>query len=298
MRQIEQVNNHTDISGVLYAVAAFSFWGVLPLYWKVLRHVPAPEILAHRILWSFVFLGVIMLCYGKWDTLKEVMSLPAKRRGVFAGGVILSLNWLIFIWAINSQHIVEASLGYYINPLINVALGMFVLHEKLNLWQIVSIFLAFLGVLIMTVRFGSVPWIALSLAISFALYGLIKKMTNIDSLVGLLMETLFVMPAALVYLIFKGMNGTGALGSSTFVITMFLMGAGIVTALPLLWFSQGALRIPLSTVGIIQYLSPSISLLIGVLIFKEPFTNTHMISFAFIWCALALYSLSRLEYFK
>ncbi len=281
------------IIGIWYALAAFTAWGVLPLYWKVLKLIPAGEILAHRVLWSFIFVSVILFLYGRWNNVKEIISGKYNVFVIFLGALLISANWFIYIWAVNTNHVVEASLGYYINPLFNVILGMVVLREQLNFWQLISLLLAFSGVVIIAAQYGKIPWIALSLALSFGLYGLVKKLVNIDSIVGLALETAFVAPVALVYLILIQAKGTGSFGAVPISIIFLLICSGIVTALPLLWFAQGAKRVPLSTVGFIQYLSPSISLLLGVFIFKEPFTKINFLSFGFIWLALALYSSSQ-----
>lgn len=294
-------NNGSDGSktaGIWYAIVAYAVWGVLPMYWKALDELPAMEILAHRILWSFVFVAALLMLSRRWHATKALLSDRKKLLAVMACGVLVSGNWLIYIWAVNSDQIVEASLGYYINPLISIFLGMVVLRERLSFWQLVSLLLAAVGVIALTFQYGSVPWVALTLAISFSLYGLVKKMVNVDAMVGLALETLIVAPLALIYILFLHHAGNGAFSfhMSGIGTTMLLIMAGVVTALPLLWFAQATLRIPLSMVGFIQYLAPSISLVIGVFYYKEPFTTVHMISFGFIWCALTLYSLSRTSF--
>jgi len=307
MNKENELKSHNErITGILYAAAAFTAWGFLPLYWKILKRVPAGEILAHRILWSFIFVSLIIVVYGRWDRLKEVVSNKSNRVSIFFSALLISANWFIYIWAVNDNQVVEASLGYYINPLLSVVLGMVFLRERLNFWQLVSLLSASTGVAVITLKYGKIPWIALSLALTFGLYGLVKKIANLDSITGLALETLFVAPAALVFLIFKQINGTGSFGMVSVNVTFLLAFSGVVTAMPLLWFAQGAKRVPLSTVGFIQYLAPTISLFLGIFIFNEPFTKTHVISFGFIWSALALYSLAQTnflhrlqpEYFK
>lgn len=284
--------SHKEIPGLVYATAAYVVWGVLPLFWKALQQVPAGEILAHRVTWSFLFVAVLLLASGRWTELKVIVAQRRKMLGVLLGAVLVSINWFIYIWAVNSNHVIEASLGYYINPLINVALGILFLKEKLNFWQSVSLTLATLGVGIITIQFGSIPWIALSLAISFGLYGLVKKLTNVDSIVALALETAFILPVALFYIYLAQSSGVGSYGTTSWNITILLTCAGVVTALPLLCFAQGTRKVSLSTMGFVQYISPCISLLLGIFVFKESFTLIHALSFGLIWLALAVYALS------
>lgn len=278
--------------GIMYAVAAFTAWGFLPLYWKVLKQMPAGEILAHRILWSFVFVFLLLAVMGRWKELRQAAVNRSNLAAMLLSSVLISANWYIYIWAINDNHVVEASLGYYINPLFNVLLGVAVLKERLNPRQLVSLVLAFAGVSIITLQYGKVPWIALSLTLTFGLYGLVKKLTRLDAMTGLFFETLCVAPVALGYIIMLQVNGTGAFGVATGGTTFLLMLAGVVTALPLLWFAQGARLVPLSTIGFAQYISPSISLVLGIFVFREPFTGVEILSFGLIWSALVLYSWS------
>ncbi|MDI3534494.1 MAG: chloramphenicol-sensitive protein RarD [Thermosediminibacterales bacterium] len=297
MRKTNTANNTTAV-GILYAVMAFTVWGFLPIYWKLLNQIPAGQILAHRILWSFVFVFALLIFNGRLKGLKQVISNRKKLIGILFSAVIISINWGIYIWAVNSNHIIETSMGYYINPLITVFMGMVILKEKLYFWQIISLILASIGVLITTVQYGKIPWIALSLALTFALYGLGKKKINIDSMTGLALETFIIMPAALGYIILKQLNGTGILNMIPLSTTVMLLLSGIVTAMPLLWFAKGTKRIPLSMIGFIQYISPTINLFLGIFVFKEQFTNIHFLSFGFIWCGLILYSLSQTSILK
>lgn len=288
------------VIGVWYTVAAYTMWGFLPLYWKLMETVPASEILAHRIVWSFVFIFILLALTSKWEKLKieckNLFSEPLQLLGVFFASVLISANWFIYIWAVNQEQVIEASLGYYINPLISVMLGIIFLREKLTIWQTISVVLATIGVLIITLKYGEVPWIALSLALSFGLYGLAKKITKLGSIIGLTFETLLVVPVAFIYLSMLHVDGTGSMSNSSVYFLFILMGAGIATALPLIFFAQGAARIPLSMIGFLQYIAPTISLLLGVFVFQESFTKTHLISFIFIWTALALYTVSKTKY--
>jgi chloramphenicol-sensitive protein RarD len=296
------MGNHSNqySSGVWYAVAAYTMWGFLPLYWKLLDQIPSIEILAHRVIWSFIFVSVIIAVTSKWTIFKaECKKIFLNRShllSLIASSLLISANWLIYIWAVNTGQFIETSMGYYINPLLSVLLGIIVLKERLTYWQTLSFILATIGVAVLTFQYGQVPWIALGLALSFGLYGLTKKIANLNSLIGLTFETLFVLPIALIYISSLQLAGTGALTISSPDITLLLMGAGVATALPLLFFAQGAKRIPLSMIGFLQYIAPSIILFIGVFIFKEPFTTVHLISFTFIWSALTLYSLSRTKW--
>jgi chloramphenicol-sensitive protein RarD len=293
---MEEQSSKELTSGIWYTAFAYIFWGILPLYWKLLEKVPAVEILAHRIVWSFVFIMCLLVFCKKWDLLKrnfkEIFHSRSQCFAVIASSLLISTNWLVYIWAVNSDHIIETSLGYYINPLISVLLGMVFLKEKLSFWQFISFALAFVGVVILTVQYGQIPWIALTLAISFGLYGLTKKVTKLDSMIGLMFETLIVVPLASLYLIFLAGQGSASFGTS-FSTTLLFIGAGVATGLPLLWFAQGAKTVPLAMIGFLQYIAPSISLLLGIFIYHEHFSKTHLVSFLFIWTALALFSLSK-----
>ncbi|MDQ0337473.1 chloramphenicol-sensitive protein RarD [Caldalkalibacillus uzonensis] len=290
-------NQKQVIIGAWYAIAAYAAWGLLPLYWKLLENIPALEILAHRIIWSFVFVALILAVSSKWPQLKkECLSICRNRKqslALMSSAVVISANWLIYIWAVNNDRVIETSLGYYINPLFSVLLGIVVLKERLTFWQSWSFVLATIGVLIITVKYGTIPWIALSLALSFALYGLAKKIANLNAMIGLAFETLLTLPVALLYVALLHNAGNSSFGASSVSTSLLLAGAGMATALPLLWFAQGARKIPLSMLGFFQYIAPSITLCLGIFVFNEPFSKIHLISFMFIWSALTLYSLSK-----
>lgn len=287
-----QVKKHS--TGIIYPIAAYSMWGILPIYWKLMKQIPAGDILAHRIFWSFVFLAIILTGMQRWSELRRIFKSPRIFLAVMAASILISLNWLIYIWAVNSNHIVEASLGYYINPLLTILLGSLVLRERTDKWQLMAILLAFAGVAYLTFQFGSIPWVALTLAVSFALYGLVKKMSSLSPLTGLAAETMMMAPLALGYL-FIQIKGTATYSHLSFEMVLLILLTGVVTSIPLLLFAQGAKRVSLTTLGFVQYLSPSISLLIGVLVYQEPFTASHQICFGLIWAALAIYSFSRKE---
>ncbi|MFC0524259.1 EamA family transporter RarD [Pontibacillus salicampi] len=283
--------------GIFYTLSAYTLWGVLPLYWKVIQDVPAGEILAHRIVWSFLLmLAIVLVTRNGKELLQETKALLKNKKktiGITLASLTISVNWLTYIWAVNADHVVEVSLGYYINPLISIVLGMLVLKEKLSPWQVVSFVLAGIGVANLIFQFHQVPWVALLLAFSFGTYGLLKKQIQLSSMFGLTIETLIVTPIALLYLV---QSGPASFTIST-VVTALLIGAGVMTAIPLLFFASGARRIPLSMVGFLQYIAPTLMLLLGVFLYKEPFTETHLVSFLFIWSALIIYSLSRTKAF-
>lgn len=280
--------------GLLYSFMAYGLWGILPLYWKLIHGVPAYEILAHRIVWSYVFVSVLLTLGRKWESFVQVWKNPKSILFLALSSLLIGVNWFVYIWAVNAGHILETSMGYYINPLVSILLGTLVLKEKLDRWQKVAIGLAVIGVAAMAIRYGSIPWISLVLAVSFALYGLCKKMISVESSVGLALETLVLVPFSAAFLIWEQVQGTGALGHSSLLATVLLLCAGAVTATPLLWFAKGAQRLDLTTLGFVQYVSPTLSLLLGVLVFHEKFTLAHWLGFGCIWCALAVYSISRM----
>ncbi|WP_232696670.1 EamA family transporter RarD [Brevibacillus daliensis] len=279
--------------GILYAIAAYGMWGFLPIYWKSLSYIPSDEILAHRIFWSFIFAIILVFASKHSKQVVGFLKNPKSLLLFMIASILISANWIIFIWAVNSGHIVETSLGYYINPLLNVALGMLFFRERLDFWQIVSLVFAAVGVLWMATNFGQFPWISLSLALTFGIYGVVKKLIQTDSITSLTLETIPVAPISLVYIIFLQSQGTGSIGEVSIWTDVLLIASGIATGLPLLAFASAARRIPLSMMGFIQYLAPTIQLAIGVLLYKESFTNSHILSFACIWVALALYTFSR-----
>lgn len=284
-------------AGVLYAAFSYILWGFLPVYWKLLNHVTADEILANRVFWSFFFIAAILVLNKKWGlfigTLRGLAQNKKQLAALAVASMLISINWFMYIWAVNTDQMIEASLGYYINPLVSVLLGMVFLKERLSLLQYISFTLAGIGVLIMTISYGQVPWIALSLAISFGLYGLAKKLIKVDSAVGLALETLVVMPLAAIYIGYLLSQGTNSLFAGSLSTTLLLAGAGAATAVPLLFFAKGAQRIPLATLGILQYIAPTLTLILGVFVYHETFSTVHLLAFTFIWSALILYTVSR-----
>lgn len=295
---MENSQKSNYVIGTSYAIAAFGAWGLLPAYWKFLKHVPVGEVLAHRIFWAFVFVSILLFSREGWTHLKRSMSSNTHRIALILSAMLISLNWGTYLWAVNTNQIVEVSLGYYITPLFSMLLGLIVLRERMNFWQYLAVGLAAIGVIIMTVRYDRVPWIALLLTITFGLYGFMKKTVHIDSLRGLGIETLLISPFCLAFIALTSIQGTGSFRMAMWSTVVLLIVGGIVTALPLLWFAQAAKRIPLSRVGFIQYVAPTLSLLLGVFIYHEPFTRTHIIGFGCIWTALALYSFSETRFMK
>lgn len=272
--------------GVIYGIGAYLLWGVIPLYFKQIQAVPAAQILAHRIVWSFALLGAVVLIRREWTDL-----VAAARRGrnlaiyLLAAG-LLSVNWLVYIWGVNNGYIVETSLGYFINPLINILLGVIFLKERLRTIQWLPIGLAAVGVLYMTISYGRLPWIAVTLAFSFGLYGLVKKVSRLSSLNGLTLETGVLFPPAILYLIILEQQGAGAFGHISPLLTVLLMFVGVMTAVPLLLFGTAVQKIPLSLLGLLQYIAPTCQFLIGTLVYGEPFDRVRMVGFGLIWGAL------------
>lgn len=281
----------TLLAGTVFSLLSFLMWGILPVYWKLLDAAHPVEILAHRILWSTLTILPIALFFQR----REIAKALQDRRALLvaaAAGVLLGGNWLIYVLAITSDRVLEASLGYYINPLVNVFLGVVVLRERLTRPQLVALIIAAAGVMVLTLSYGRVPWTSLGLAFSFGIYGLVKKTGRLNSAVSLLVELAVITPAALVYLLILSRSGSAVIASGNAVLTILLIGSGIVTVVPLLLFGAGARRIPLSRVGFLQYTAPTGMLLVGALIYGEPFTTAHLISFACIWVALIIYSIT------
>jgi chloramphenicol-sensitive protein RarD len=245
-----------QLLGILYGAGAFILWGVFPIYWKLVVQVPALQIMSHRVAWCFVFMALVLLVTKKLGSflseLREIFSSIKKFFSIFLASVLISVNWLTYIWAVNHDHIIETSLGYYINPLVSVLLGVIVLKEKLSLWQTVSFVLAAIGVLNMTLHFGSFPWIALVLAMSFGFYGLCKKIIHLGAVTGIAVETMFISPFALLYLYYAHSSGVGAFALNNPGVSLVLAGAGVVTAIPLILFAGGTKRLPLSIIGFLQ----------------------------------------------
>lgn len=276
--------------GILYGIGAYALWGFFPIYWKFLHQVPALQVIGHRIGWSFILLIAFILVTKQWQDFRSTALGSWKTLGIYLiAGVLLTINWLVYVWGVNAGFIVETSLGYFINPLLSVLLGVIFLRERLRLAQWVPVIIAAIGVIYLTFVYGRLPWIALSLAFSFGFYGFVKKLAPLGSLYGLTLETGIVFPAALIYLVIVEFNGTGAFLHDGTWIDLFLIGAGIVTTIPLLMFASAAKLIPLTVVGLLQYIAPTLQFLIGVFIYKEPFDHAHLIGFGIVWLALVIF---------
>jgi chloramphenicol-sensitive protein RarD len=284
--------------GAVYATSAFLIWGISPIYWKALRAVPALEIIMHRIVWSFFFLVPLIIIMRRWQEFVDVFKNHRTLLILLVTALIVGSNWLLYIWAINNNHLLQASLGYYINPLVNVVLGMVFLKERLRPPQILSVLLAFIGVLYLTISYGEFPWIALLLALSFGLYGLIRKVAPVGALVGLTVETLLLSVPAAIYLVYLDSRGIGSIFRVSLKLSLLLMGCAPLTAIPLLFFTLGARRLYLSTLGLLQYVAPSCMFVLAVFLFHEPFSSGQVVTFIFIWTALVIYSNDSVRYYR
>lgn len=276
--------------GIWFALACYFLWGLFPIYWKLLQEVPAGQIVAQRLVWSLVFLAILLTVRRQWAELRSVITL---RRLLiyFLSGALLTVNWLIYIYGVNAGFIVETSLGYFINPLVSVLFGVVIFRERLPLSKWIAIGLAAAGVLYLTIRYGTLPWIALSLAVSFGLYGLVKKMAPLGALHGLSLETAAMFLPSLGYLLAAQAQGVGAFGRVGPGVLFLIIFSGVVTAVPLLLFSTAAREIPLSMIGFLQYVAPTMQFLLGVFVYGEPFDQNRLIGFSFIWLALLIFSL-------
>ena len=285
--------------GLACGLGAYVLWGVLPVYWKLLDDVLPFEILSSRFMWSCVFVALLIIFQGKLPLfLTEVKSIFSSFKtgaAMVSAAFVISINWGSFIWAVNNGHIVETSMGYYINPLVSVLFAVLFLRERLNKMQIAAVLCACVGVASMVWSFGKLPWVSLTLAVSFALYGLIKKLLPVSSLTSIMLETLIITPLALMYEYTLWQQGVSFYASGDTQVLCLLAGAGAVTAVPLLLFTAGAKLLPLKIIGFLQYISPTLTLLLSVFVYGEPFTGSHLLAFGWIWAALALFVVSQLR---
>ncbi|MDD1825785.1 EamA family transporter RarD [Photobacterium sp. ZSDE20] len=284
--------------GILLAVGAYTMWGIAPIYFKSLSEVSPFEILSHRVVWSFFLLAFLLHVSRSWRKVRDTLTSKPKMLYLVATSILVGANWLIFIWAVNSNHMLDASLGYYINPLINVLLGMFFLGERLRKLQWFAVALAAIGVIIQLIAFGSVPIVAIALAFSFGFYGLLRKKVSLEAQTGLFIETLVMLPIAATYLLFIADSPTSDFSMNPMQLNLLLIAAGVITTVPLLCFTGAATRLKLSTLGFFQYIGPSLMFLLAVLIYGEAFTSDKAITFAFIWGALVIFSFDGLRHSK
>ncbi len=281
--------NHSLIGGGA-ALCAFSMWGFYPVYFKMVSHIPAFEVLAHRIVWTVFFMGLLVVISGRINRVREVISNKKLLGTLLLSSLLVSVNWLVFIWAVAHDRVLETSLGYFINPLVNVALGMIFLKERLRLMQGVAVALSVVAVGNLIGQHGSIPWVALTVAISFGFYGLVRKVAAVDAYSGLFVETSTIVLPLLIYLIFIGVQGAGAFSLSDIESSSLLVFSGLITAIPLVLFAIAAKRLRLSTVGFFQYIAPTGHFFLAIFLYNEPFTAVHKITFGLIWIALAIYT--------
>ena len=281
--------------GVVYAALAYLAWGLFPLYFKQIAEVPSFEVVMHRTLWCVIFLLGVLTVMKRWAWLRELRHQPRVLAAFMLSALLLSVNWVVYVWAVQTEHVLDASLGYFINPLVNVALGYVFLHERPRRLQWAAVGMAAAGVLWLTLQTGRLPWVALVLAISFGFYGLLRKVAKLGALEGLTLETLLLTPIALAALGWWTWTGQSAISAAVNQGEMSTMGwllfAGPLTAIPLLLFAAGARRIPMTTLGLLQYISPSLQFMLGVWLFHEPLQASRLLGFALIWAALLIYSL-------
>jgi chloramphenicol-sensitive protein RarD len=275
--------------GIWYGIGAYLLWGLFPFYWKWLQSVPAIQVISHRIIWSFILLALIVLVTRQWTAFRTAAFSWRVVLIYLVSAILLSINWLTYVWAVNAGFVVETSLGYFINPLLSVLLGVVFLREKLRPWQWALIGLAALGVTYVAVSYGQFPWIALTLAFSFGIYGYVKKAAPLGSLFGLTLETSLLFLPAVGFLLVMERQGQGAFLHAGPIKDVLMAGAGVVTTIPLLLFASAAQRIPLSMVGVLQYITPTMQFLLGVFVYREPFNQSHLIGFCIVWLALILF---------
>jgi chloramphenicol-sensitive protein RarD len=277
--------------GIWYGVGAYVAWGLLPLYWKGIDAVPAGQLIGHRIVWSFLTLAAVISLMNQWSALRAAISRPGVVRMYGLAAVLITINWFIYVWAVNHGFIVETSLGYFINPLVSVVFGVLVFGEELRQWQWVGVALAGGGVLYLTFAYGALPWIAIVLALSFGSYGAVKKKAPLGSIHGLTIETAILLVPAIVYVLYAERAGEGAFLRQRPTVDALLVSTGVVTTVPLLMFASALQRTPLSTMGVLQYIAPTLQLLLGVLVYREPFSRTQLIGFVIVWAGLIVFGL-------
>lgn len=281
-------------AGALAATSCYLFWGIVPVYWKQLAAIDALELIAHRHVWSLLFVLAVIAAQGRLLEIRAALASPRSIAINLLGGVLLTLNWLVYVWGVNTGHVVECSLGYFLVPLVNVAAGRFALHEHLRRAQWCAIGLAALGVAVLVYQLGRLPWIALTLAATWGGYSLMRKKTPLGAVTGLTVETLLLAPLAIAFLVWQHRLGTGALGTVGAWTHVWLLSSGVITAVPLILFAYGARRVRLTTLGLLQYLAPTVQFAIAIWLYHEPFSREKLLSFGFIWSGLVLYTVDNL----
>ncbi|BBU94231.1 MULTISPECIES: EamA family transporter RarD [Providencia] len=288
------MSQQNTTKGVLCALGAYFIWGVAPIYFKSIQEVPAEEILTHRIIWSFFFMILLLTVSRHWSYVRQVLKQPKKILVLGVTATTIACNWLIYIWAVNNGYMLQASLGYFINPLVNVLFGMLFLQERFRRMQWIAVGLALTGVLIQLWQFGSVPVIGLSLAVTFATYGLLRKKLGVDAQTGMTFETLWLLPVGIIFLLFFADSPTSDMAMNDWHLNALLIAAGVITTVPLLLFTEAANHLRLSTLGFFQYMGPSIMFLLAVFVYGEVMTPELLVTFGFIWVALILFTLDAL----
>ncbi|NDV28640.1 EamA family transporter RarD [Desulfovibrio sp. JC010] len=281
--------NKNTHDGLIYAAGAFILWGLLPIYWKSLEEVPALELLCNRIVWSLVFVGILLTCKKRWAEVKTALADKKGKLLLTLSSCLIGTNWFIYIWAVNHDHVVDTSMGYYMTPLMNALLGFIFMKDRLNRMQGLAIMLAACGVAYSIIDYGHIPYIALTLAVSFAFYGLVRKVMKVESLPGLFIETAVLTPISAAYLIWLAFSGEISIYKIGLTDNILLLGAGAATSMPLIFFAHGARRLRLVTLGMMQYIAPTLALILGVFVYHEPFNSARLITFAFIWSGIAVY---------
>ena len=299
-KKVKQLSSSTSSQnldkqiGGVYALLSYGSWGLIPIYWKLLETASALEIMAHRMLWSMVFVFALLAVQNRLGEMMELFKSSKKIWFLMFTAVLLGCNWFVYIYAINTDQVIEASLGYYINPLLNVLMGFIFLRERLNFLQCIALVFAAIGVFNYLWDFGSLPWIALTLSFTFSIYGLLRKVIPVKPLSGLLIETVFFAPLAIIIISFVMIDGSGNFGEQ-WETDFLLIGAGVISSLPLLWFVNAAKRLRYTTMGFFQYLAPSLNLILGIFLYNEAFTRAHVVTFFLIWSGLAIFSINSLN---
>ena len=279
-----------ETSALIAGIAAFTVWGLIPIYWKLLKAVPAMEIIAHRLVWTALFLVILLTWQRRWAEVKANVRSRRATLYCIASGTMIAINWLVFIWAVNVDRVIETSLGYFMTPIVNVLFGAILLRENLTRLQFTSALLGAVAVLNLTFSYGRFPWVALALCTSFGLYGLLRKQSGTAAIPGLFIETVVLVPAAIAYLLFLQTNGSLMFGRTNLALSILLVSTGIVTAVPLFWFGYATRYLRLTTIGFLQYLAPTGALFLGIFLYHEPFTRGHLVTFSLIWIGLAVFT--------